>query len=336
MNKATFQYSGKPKAAFFTDHIHSFRNKPGSSIDSVYGLGRKKKIADLTDLYPVVISIENFEEHADHLADTDVIFSTWVMPKLSFEQVVKMSRLKAVFYAAGASGYFRKPFEDRGVIICSATAANAIPVAEFCLAQILICTKGMLRNMDACKTPWKQQPFIGRGIYGAQVTLVGKGSIASALENLLKPFHLDVCMVGSREISANPALLEQIFRESYIVSNHLPDRDDNVGIFNRKLFELMPENASFINTGRGRQVNEADLVAVLSKRTDLTALLDVQWPEPPPSDSDLFSLDNIHLTSHIAGAYNDELVRLADCMIDDFQRWQRGDLMQYQVTAAML
>ena len=336
MKNNSFEHSGKPKAAFFTDHIDSFRNQPGSSIDRVYGLGRQEKIANLTDLYPAVISSENFEDHAERLADLDVIFSTWVMPKLSPEQVAGMPKLKALFYAAGATGYFRAPFEKQGVVLCSATAANAIPVAEFCLAQILMCAKGMLRNMDACRTSWEEQPFIGRGVYGARVTLIGKGSIASELENLLKPFQLDVRRVGSRELTANPALLEQVFQESYIVSNHLPDRDDNVGIFNRKLFELMPENASFINTGRGRQVNEADLVNVLSKRTDLAALLDVQWPEPPPSDSGLFSLGNIYLTSHIAGAYNDELVRLADCMIDDFQRWRCGKPLHYQVSAEKL
>ena len=108
------------------------------------------------------------------------------------------------------------------------------------------------------------------------------------------------------------------------------------GVLNRPLFASMRADATFINTGRGRQVNEADLAAVLAERPDLTALLDVTDPEPPAPDSPFYALPNVHLTSHIAGASNDEVLRMADTMIEEYQRWVDGQPLRYAVTQAML
>lgn len=98
----------------------------------------------------------------------------------------------------------------------------------------------------------------------------------------------------------------------------------------------MRQDATFINTGRGAQVVEADLVHVLRQRSDLTALLDVTDPELPAPASALYALPNVPLSSHIAGSLNDEVVRMADHATEEFVRWERGEPLRYEVTAAML
>ena len=98
----------------------------------------------------------------------------------------------------------------------------------------------------------------------------------------------------------------------------------------------MRRDATFINTGRGAQVNEADMITVFRERPDLTALLDVTQPQPCAPDSELYGLPNIHLTSHMAGAHDDEVLRMADLVIEEFQRWQSGAPLRYEVTAPML
>jgi phosphoglycerate dehydrogenase-like enzyme len=129
---------------------------------------------------------------------------------------------------------------------------------------------------------------------------------------------------------------EEIFKRAFVVSNHLPDKDNNKKILTKAHFASMREGAVFINTGRGAQVDEAGLIEVLKARPDLTALLDVQEQEPPPADSELYTLPNVHLSSHIAGAYRDESHRMADFMIEEFLRWQAGEPLKYQVDAAYL
>ena len=176
---------------------------------------------------------------------------------------------------------------------------------------------------------------VGPGAYGRTVTLIGAGAISTRVAELLKNFDLNVIVVPSRK-ERRTVSLEEAFAQSQVVSNHLPNRDDNVGVLNKALFESMPQNAVFINTGRGRQVNETDLAEVLVKRPDLTAILDVTWPEPPEADSPLYKLPNVWLTPHIAGSLNDEVRRMADYAIADFRNYAEGKPLQYRVSESML
>ena len=312
--------------------------KEGRIFDHVFAQGRREKLAELTRLYPVQINEANLGEPLDKLCDLDVIFSTWDMPLLTDEQVKKMPKLKAVFYAAGATGHFRGPFEKNGVIVCSAASANAIPVAEFALAQVLLAGAGYWRNSRECidsQATYTLNNHRGHGNYGARVAILGNGCISSKLQEFLKPHNLDVIVVPSRKQNRTVSL-EEAFATSIAVVNLFPDRDDNAGVFNAPLFRSMIDSAVFINVGRGRQVNEADLVAVMKERTDLTALLDVQWPEPPEDDSELYTLPNIRISGHHAGSKGTELIRMAAYMIDNFQRLEKGEPLLHQVQPGQL
>lgn len=321
----------KTKAAFFN-------NDSSKNIDYVYAGGRREKVAAITDLYHEVVSISNFEQHVDKLQDLEVIFSTWGMPALSEQQIDRLPALKVVFYAAGATDGFARPFLKRNKIVVSAWLANAIPVAEFCVGQILLSCKGYFRNTMDCRDPRKWPDgtvFRGRGVFEETVALIGAGSIAMKTKELLEPFSLNVIVIPSRE-EKRTVSLEEAFRTSYIVSNHLPNRHDNIGVINAAHFRLMPYGATFINTGRGAQVNEQDLVTVMRERPDLTALLDVTNPEPPLPDSELYTVPNIQLSSHIAGSINSEVVRMADYAIEDFIRWEKNEPLKYQISENML
>ncbi len=108
------------------------------------------------------------------------------------------------------------------------------------------------------------------------------------------------------------------------------------GTLNGPLLESLREGATFINTGRGAQVVEADLVRVLQARPDLTALLDVTAPEPPPRESALWQLPNVVISPHIGGTIGNEVGRLAECVIEEFEAWQAGRALRYQVTPEVL
>lgn len=80
----------------------------------------------------------------------------------------------------------------------------------------------------------------------------------------------------------------------------------------------------------------SDLADVLEGCPDLTALLDVQNPEPPDAGSRLYRQSNVYMTSHIAGSTNDEVRRMADYMLDDFRRWLNGEPLLYAVNTEEL
>lgn len=324
----------KIKAAVFHNEVSWMKG----AFEKVFAQGRLERLAKITDLYPVRINSKNFEEHIEKLHDLEVIFSTWDMVPLTEAQVKKLPKLKAVFYAAGATRNFREPFEKNGVIVCSATAANAIPVAEFALAQVLLAGAGYWRNSRECVDAHSTHTLNnhrGHGNYGVRVALLGNGAISNKLQEFLSLHALEVIVVPARAENRTISL-EEAFATSIAVVNLFPDRDDNAGIFNASLFRSMMNSAVFINVGRGRQVNEADLISVMKERPDLTALLDVQWPEPPEDGSELYTVPNIHLSGHHAGSKGAELIRMADYMIDDFQRLEKGEPLQYQVQPGQL
>uniref|UniRef100_UPI0035647F5A NAD(P)-dependent oxidoreductase n=1 Tax=Pontiella sp. TaxID=2837462 RepID=UPI0035647F5A len=288
------------KTAFFS-RVDAVGNT--DMVERVYA-DRQQVVAELSDLYPVMITPENFEEHADHLHDLEAIFCTWRMHELSEEQMDKLPNLKVIFYAAGSVKSFAMPYLERGIKVCSAIEANGVPVAEMAHAQIILAGAGYFRNIRECvdeESTHSANNYRGHGNYDNRVAILGNGTISNHLQRMLEMNHLEVIVVPSRE-SNRTITLEEAFATSFAVVNLFPNRDDNVGVFNGRLFESMMDCAVFINVGRGRQVNDAELVEVMEKRPDLTALLDVQHPEPPKNGSALYTLPNILLTGHIAGS----------------------------------
>jgi phosphoglycerate dehydrogenase-like enzyme len=324
----------KTKAALFYNH-------PSHIEGEVFGQGRRERIAALTDLYPHVVHAGNFDEHAAQLADIEVIFATWGMMNFTAAQRAKLPKLKAVFYAAGNVKAFAPSLIDNGIILMSAWAINAIPPAEMCLSQILLSLRGYFRTVRQYRElkSFDAKKYWRPGVMNETVGLIGLGYIGTLLRKKLRDYPLQVIahdpfLTAERaaELDVTPVSLEELFAKSYIVSNHIPDLPTTRGVLGRKLFESLREGATFINTGRGAQVVEADMIAVLKERPDVTALLDVTAPEPPPPESELWRMPNVVISPHIGGTTGHEVVRLADCAIEEFEAWQAGQPLRYRVT----
>ena len=305
-----------------------------SMVNTVYTAEQRQKIAELTDLMPEIVEAQNFDSF--DLSEVEVIFSTWGMMNFTPEQLDRMPKLKAVFYAAGATDYFARPLLKRGIRVFSAWLANAVPVAEFTVAQILLSMKNYFNHTAAlkCKENWRRDK-IGPGAYGETVALIGAGAISTKVQELLKGYNLNVIVIPSRK-ERRTISLEEAFRTAYVVSNHLPNREDNQKVLTKEMFASMRQGATFINTGRGAQVDEEGMCEVLKDRPDLTALLDVTCPEPPENDSPLYKLPNVHLSAHIAGSWNDEFHRMADYMIEEYNRYVAGEEALYEITEKVL
>lgn len=326
--------NGKMKSVLFCDY-------PAAIEGEVFGQGRRERIAALTDLYPHVVTAANFEEHAANLAGVRAMFATWGLGHVAAEQLARMPALEAVFYAAGNVKAFAQKLLDRDIVLVSAWAINAIPPAEMCLSQILLSLRGYFRTVRNYRDmkSFDAKMFWRPGVMGETIGLIGLGYIGTRLRNMLRDYPVKVIAhdpflsdARARELDVESVPLEEIFRRAFVVSNHIPDLEWTRGTLTAAHFGSMREGATFINTGRGAQVVESDLVRVLKERPDLTALLDVTWPEPPAADSGLWRLPNVVISPHIGGTTGHEVVRLADCAIEEFEAWQAGRPLRYRVT----
>lgn len=338
------------KAAFFGDTDSALeirfleRSEREGMLARMFTAERRARIAEHCKIHPRVITRDNFARHLPDLETVDVVFSTWGMLPLTAEEIARMPNLKIIFYAAGSVQGFAAPYLAAGVRIVSAAAANAVPVAEFTLAQILLANKGYFRNLREYDRPETiHTAFRGDGNYNQTVALLGLGTIGRLTVERLKPFQIRILAFDpflsdecAAELGVEKVELAEAFRRGMVVSNHLANKPATRGMLRKEHFEAMPPGAVFINTGRGATVDEPAMLDVMQARPDLTALLDVTDPEPPEKDSPLFSLPNVLVSSHIAGSINGEVQRLADHVIDEFLRWHAGQPLLSEVTADRL
>ena len=302
-----------------------------SRIRQVFSKAHFERLGAMTELHPTIVSADEIP------ADTEVLISTWGMPRLTPAQADRLSNLKLMLYGAGDVRYFAEPLVERRVQIVSAWRANAIPVAEFTLSQILLSGKAYFRNVaDYRATKAMGDARRGLGNFGETVALLGVGAVGRLVIEYLRPFSWKVIVFDpfltddeATRLGVEKVSLEDAFSQGAVVSNHLIDSDATTGMISRELMESMRPGATLINTGRGKTIDQDAFLDVFKKRKDLTALLDVTEPEPLAADSPIWDLENVLVSSHIAGASGNELALMADLCIEELERYLAGELLQH-------
>lgn len=317
------------------------------NVDYVYSKESQERIKklidiDLNDIY----CQEELEANPEKFKDVEYIFSTWSMPggtepKDDFGRF--MPNLKAIFYAAGSVRYFAESYFKRNVRIFSAYAANAIPVAEYSVAQILLANKGFYQSSVLAKAGNYEEAhkvsLAHCGNYDAKVGIIGAGMIGKKVIELLKPYRLNVLVYDifmseeqAKQMGVTKVDLDTLFSECDVVSNHLANVPATVGILTKELFAKMKINSTFINTGRGQQTDEDGMLDVFEARKDICAVLDVTITEPPVAGTKFFTLPNVFLTPHIAGSQANEVQRMSELIVDELERYLKNEPCLYEIT----
>ena len=325
-----------------------FLSENQTNISRVYGENTTEEIAKILELDRQVYSKKDVLGAPERFSDVEMIFSTWGMPEMTEEEIkCCLPSLKCVFYGAGSVQYFARPFLNLGIKVFSAWAANAVPVAEYTVAEIILANKGYFLSSRLYHEKGRLAATEAfnkcRGNYGETVGIIGAGMIGKLVIKMLKRYNLKVLVFDpflpeetAKELSVTKCSLSELFERSFVVSNHLANNAETQGMLNYDLFSRMRENAVFINTGRGAQVVEDDLVRVLEERADLTALLDVTYPEPPIEGHPFYTLPNCMLTPHIAGSAGDEVRRMGEYMLGECSSYLDGKECRYEVSLKML
>lgn len=312
-------------------------------FEKVYGPDEQRDIAARVNILAPPLNGHKVLQQPHLLRETDIILSSWGMPTLDAAFLAAAPRLKAVFYGAGSvRGFVSDAFWKRGIVLCSAWGANAVPVSEYTLAAILFGLKHAFRLSRECRerrgaAPSRAVP----GAYGTTVGLVSLGMIGRLVRERLRPFDLRV-LAYDPYVKADDAAsmgvtlvsLETLFRECEAVSLHTPWLKETEGMITGDMFASMKPGATFINTARGAVVRETEMIEVLRQRPDLTAVLDVTHPEPPAPDSPLLTLPNVFLTPHIAGSMENECRRMGRYMVEELDRYLSSRPLAWQVTEA--
>lgn len=331
----------KPVAIFFSEQTE---NKMFDVFDSV----TISILQEILDLPQRVYLHSELEKERELFSRTRFLFSTWGMPILTEEEIRRFfPSLEAVFYAAGSVQSFARPFLHCGVKVFSAWAANAVPVAEYTVSQIILANKGFYQATRRMKSGEydKAHTYCASfpGSYDTHVGILGAGMIGSAVLERLKEYRLSTWVydpfVSDEKLAglgAKRASLEEIFSQCQVISNHIANLPTTQKILRYEHFSRMHPNAVFLNTGRGAQVVEEDLIQALNEEPSRTAVLDVTDPEPPIDESPLWNMENVFLTPHLAGSWGQEVTRMGTYMAEEFSRFIANKPLRWEVTEKLL
>lgn len=199
---------------------------------------------------------------------------------------------------------------------------NAEPVADFTIGLMY----ATVRNIAASAIQVKQgnwpQNFSNdaykTSFSNLKVGLVGLGHIGKIVAKRLTALGLEVsaydafidqAILDQEGYQIKLKSLKEIFSDSDVVSLHLRVVPETQNLINHSLLRLMKPSAYLINTARPDIINRADLLDCLTKKQIAGAGLDVLWEEPIASDEPLLALENVVITSHIAGDTIDAIDR---------------------------
>ncbi len=320
----------RPKAFFFPGHY--------GQIDVLFTPEDLARLEQMVDIYAPPQTPDTFQAQAELWAQADLIIATWGCTALTAQMLAAAPKLKAIIHVGGSSKHLATPeVWQRGIVVSSTYAANAVPVAEFALAHILFGLKSGWQHVAACRDKHTYERLPRAGAFGTTVGIVSLGIIGQTVASLLRPMAVHVIaydpFASAQEAAAlgvELVGLDELFRRADVVSLHTPWLPETEGMITGAHFTIMKPYTTFINTARGAVVREEEMIAVLRQRPDIVAVLDVTWPEPPAANSPLYTLPNVVMTPHIAGAaLGAEARRMGQYAVAEIERYVSGQPLRW-------
>lgn len=227
---------------------------------------------------------------------------------------------------------------EREIPVTNVPAYGTASVAQMTFALLLELTQNVGLHAQAVRDgKWSACPdfcFWEKPMFeleGLSFGIVGYGQIGRAVANLAQAFGMRVLIhtrtppdSASAPGDVSFASLDELLRESDVVSLHCPLTDQNKQFINAERISLMKSSAFLINTSRGPLIDESALAAALEAESIAGAALDVLSIEPPPHDNPLLTARNCILTPHIAWATRAARARLMKTATENIRAFLGG------------
>lgn len=223
----------------------------------------------------------------------------------------------------------------RGIPVTNVPSYGPESVAQMAMAHVLNLSRRVAHhaqtvrdNRWADNQDWCYWDFPQIELTGKTLGIVGLGTIGLATAKIAQAFGMKILAIRRSDQpmpdGIQAASLDRIFEQSDFISLHCPLTEDNEKLVNQVRLEQMKPTAFLINTSRGPLVDEDALYHALKANRIAGAGLDVLTQEPPSPDNPLFTLDNCHITPHLAWATQAARRRLMDTAIGNLSSWMQG------------
>lgn len=256
-------------------------------------------------VYPGALKHFSTEEIKRHVQDADAVMACGAFDKAHFENA---ERLKIIAnYGAGYDRIDVSYATKRGIYVTNTPDATAYPTAETAIGLILDASRRigelntLVRNVEP-ETLFGMGRYMGMGLYGNTLGIIGMGHIGGIVAAFGRLMGMRVLYYNRRrakeENGAAYAPLDELLRESDVVSIHCPLTDETRGLLSKERLDLMKPRSVLVNTARAAVVDYDALYEKLLKGELFAAGLDVFMNEPH-IPKELIALQNVVITPHI-------------------------------------
>jgi D-3-phosphoglycerate dehydrogenase len=265
------------------------------------------------------------------VCDADVLNST--------EKLKVVSR-----HGVGVDNVDLKAATENGIIVTNTPKVNTTAVAEHTLALMMALLRRIPQaNLSMKSKRWEGLKFVGEELTGKKLGIIGLGSIGKEVAKRAKALGMKVLYSKrTRDVNLEKELgltfksLNELLKESDIISIHIPLTSETKGLIGKKEIALMKRGSYIINTARGGIIETEALIEALRNGHLAGVALDVFDKEPPDFEIPLFTLDNVITTPQI-GAYTIEAIRLMDIIAaENVVNVLQGRIPEYVVNREVL
>jgi D-3-phosphoglycerate dehydrogenase len=267
-------------------------------------LARSDAVAQLRDyehrIYPTLPA--SSAELISRIADADAVINIRASTRFSGDVLAACPQLRVIsIWGTGTDHVDLTAAKARGIAVTNTPAVSAVAVAEHTVSLMFAVARQTV-SIDRAVRAGEWPRAMVQQLHGKTLGVIGTGAIGREVARLGAGIGMTVIAWSFNQRGKYSwVTFDELFRRADVVSVHVRQSPETLGMIRAEHFALMKPGAIFINTARGRIVVEKDLVEALRSQRIAGAGLDVFEIEPLPADSPLRLLPNVVLTPHAAG-----------------------------------
>ena len=277
--------------------------------------------------YEIIRISESKIKNCEEVDDADILVTYNPFKRLD---ISKMKNLKYIMLTS--VGFDQLPKEKvikQNIQVTNNRGGYSIPMSEWIVMCILeIYKKSKMLYKQQQDKVWHMDFGISE-LYGSRIGFLGTGTIAVEAAKRLNGFGVEIWgyNTNGREVEYfdrcfGKNQINEIFKNCDVVVSTMPCTENTIGMIDKDKFELMKQGSSFINVGRGKIVNEEDLIKYLDKFKGVA--LDVFEQEPLPKESPLWDADNVIVTPHNCWVSDKNDIRVEKLMYSNLKKYKAG------------
>ena len=273
-------------------------------------------------------------------AETAVADAEVVLGFVSRRMFLAAKRLRWVHaIASGVDAFLYDEFRNSDVLLTSEKGLVGEHLADHGFGLLLMLTRQLAAALRLGPAAWQHRGAMRakeRELTGATMGIFGFGGTGRAMARRAAAFGMRVVALDREQVAPSPEVASvlppagfgELLAAADVLAICCPLTAETSGRFDAAAFRKMKPEAILVNVTRGEVMVESDLVAALEGGQIGGAALDVAPREPLPADSPLWTLPQVVMTPHTAGASQFRAARNLDRFVANLGRWRRSEVLE--------